>query len=60
MAFSKAFDPLDYKLLISKHYLFELSTCTIRLIEYYLINRLLSVFYNNAKSGPFIPTSGVP
>uniref|UniRef100_V5GPT7 RNA-directed DNA polymerase n=1 Tax=Anoplophora glabripennis TaxID=217634 RepID=V5GPT7_ANOGL len=58
--FSKAFDKVNYGILLNKLSLFGLNDNLILLIKSYLSQRELYVSYNGFKSENFIATSGVP
>lgn len=58
--FSKAFDTVDFSILIQKLELYGIHGTLLRWLESYLINRSLYVAIDGWKSGCFSPTSGVP
>jgi len=58
--FSKAFDTLDHKILLSKLDHFGIRGCALELIKDYLTNRTQSVSYKNSLSNPKLITCGVP
>lgn len=58
--FSRAFDSIDFEILISKLSSLGLSPSFLQLLHSYLYNRCTYVFYNGFRSYDFFPTSGVP
>ncbi|XP_063909845.1 uncharacterized protein LOC135127332 [Zophobas morio] len=60
MDFSKAFDQIDYFILLDKLRQFGFSESLLKLFKSYLIGRVQSVRYRNFYSEIYSPTSGVP
>lgn len=58
--FSKAFDTLDFGILLNKLLNYGFKDCLIDWFYSYLNNRSLFVYFNNAVSDKFTNTSGVP
>jgi len=58
--FSKAFDTLDFGILLNKLHGYGFSACLIDWFYSYLNNRSLYVYFNNAISDKFTNSSGVP
>lgn len=58
--FSKAFDSVNHKLLLSKLDWYGFSEGLINLFSDYLKNRKQFVLFNNCKSGEYVMTRGVP
>ena len=58
--FQKAFDQIDYYILLNKLQSYGFTQSLLSLLESYLLNRVQFVRYCNFYSSSFSPTSGVP
>lgn len=58
--FSKAFDTVEFNVLLPKLKSIGIDGTLLKWIDSYISDRSLQVVFNGSKSNPFTPTSGVP